>query len=113
MPSSRVLPQNCLRASSQPSAMPNGSAQTVATIEMRKDSATAVHSSGVRPSTIVLTVFGGFGRLLYQNREAVLLKNRLGGRRAQERQIRGCIGLGIHGCPHRVDDRVMRVFRER
>src|ERR1700722_1533027 len=56
MPSSRVLPQNCLRASSQPSAMPNGSAQTVATIEMRRDSSTAVHSSGVRPSTMVLTV---------------------------------------------------------
>ena len=53
MPSSTVLPQKFLRASSQPMAMPNGSAHAVATMAMRSDSATAVHSAGERSSTAV------------------------------------------------------------
>ena len=55
MPSSTLLPQKFVRASSQPMAMPNGSAHAVATTAMRSDSATAVHSAGVRSSTACLS----------------------------------------------------------
>jgi hypothetical protein len=40
--------------------MPNGSAQTVATIEIRSDSSIAVHSAGERPSTMASYLFGRF-----------------------------------------------------
>ncbi len=53
-PSSTLLPQKFARASSQPMAMPNGSAHAVATTAIRNDSATAVHSAGVRSSTACL-----------------------------------------------------------
>src|SRR5204863_256394 len=45
-PSSSALPQNCLRASSQASASPNGSATAVATSAILSDRWTATHSSG-------------------------------------------------------------------
>ena len=45
------MPQKSLRASSQATAMPNGSDTKVATSAMRSDSSTAVHSSGVRLNT--------------------------------------------------------------
>ena len=45
------LPQKFLRANSQPIAMPNGSAHAVATIAMRSDSPTAVHSAGERSNS--------------------------------------------------------------
>src|ERR1700729_1113689 len=56
MPLRSVLPQNCLRASSQPIASPNGSAQAVATTPMRSDSSTAVHSAGERPNMKPVTL---------------------------------------------------------
>ena len=51
MPSSSDLPQKSLRASSQATAMPNGSATTVATSAIRSDRWIAIHSSGVRSNT--------------------------------------------------------------
>ena len=51
MPSSSALPQKSLRASSHATAMPNGSATTVATTAIRSERRIAVHSSGVRENT--------------------------------------------------------------
>src|SRR5690348_8286464 len=48
MPSTSALPQKFLRASTQATVTPNGSATAVATIAIRNDRRTAVHSSGVR-----------------------------------------------------------------
>ena len=57
------MPQKSLRASSQATAMPNGSDTTVATTAMRSDSSTAVHSSGVRSNTHAVPLDGA-GQML-------------------------------------------------
>src|SRR5580704_18250406 len=83
-PSSTLLPQKFVRASSQPMPMPNGSANAVATTAIRNDSATAVHSAGVRSNTLLNPPLQGEvkkgqrsrGRL-HQNGEAVRFENRL------------------------------------
>ena len=51
MPSSSALPQKSFRASTHAIAMAKGSAAIVATIAIRSESATAVHSSGVSENT--------------------------------------------------------------
>src|SRR5258708_11327557 len=81
MPSSSALPQKLLRASTHATAMPNGSATTVATTAMRSESSTAVHSSGVRENK---KASRRLGRWLDQERKAISLEHGLRGTGTQE-----------------------------
>src|SRR5271168_4895583 len=130
MPSSNVLPQKSVRASNQPMATPNGSANTVATIETRSDSSTAIHSSGDRLNTERLNTWAlfrlqssirgdknGFSTTDHapannlkqlgfcQHPKSVTFENRPGGRLSQECEILRGVRFGAFGHCHRVDDR--------
>src|SRR3569832_3037252 len=83
--------------------MPKGRAKIVATIAMRSDSATAVHSWGERFSK-----GGAFSRCrLDQIAETVHLENGLGGGAMQEGEIapRGFLVLCVGDRRHRISDR--------
>src|SRR5262249_51689098 len=116
-PSSSALPQKFLRASSQATAMPNGSAATVGSSAILSERRIATHLSGERSSIRKArggaareqTNWGRSRRRPHQERKPVGLEHRLRRARAQEREVARGVGVGVHRQRHGIDDRGMRV----
>ena len=113
MPSSSDLPQKSLRASSHATAMPNGSATTVATIAIRSDRRIAIHSSGVRSNTRYAGAAQRYDVGLTRKREAVAFEHR-SSTACDCRKSSSAVasGFALTVARDRIDDLGMRVGRE-